>query len=61
MRIAVINSRVSLIAGAGPQAASGSAIGAVDVHAASGGRFGPDAASAYERWAEFTDWARLGH
>jgi 2-keto-4-pentenoate hydratase/2-oxohepta-3-ene-1,7-dioic acid hydratase in catechol pathway len=47
MRIAVINQRLSLIQGEG----------AVDVHAASGGRFGPDAASAYERWAEFTDWA----
>src|ERR1700691_1784401 len=57
MRIAVINSRVSLITGAGSQAASGSAVGAVDVHAASGGRFGPDAASVYENWAEFTSWA----
>ena len=44
MRIAVINQRLSLIRGEG----------AVDVHAASRGRFGPDAASAYERWAEFT-------
>ena len=34
MRIAVINQRLSLIQGTG----------AVDVHAASGGRFGPDAA-----------------
>jgi 2-keto-4-pentenoate hydratase/2-oxohepta-3-ene-1,7-dioic acid hydratase in catechol pathway len=57
MRIAVIKSRVSLIAAAGPQAASGSALGAVDVHAASGGRFGPDVASVYENWAEFTSWA----
>src|SRR6202451_1525369 len=47
MRIAVINQRLSLIRGTG----------AVDVQAASGGRFGPDAATAYERWAEFTDWA----
>ena len=47
MRIAVINQRLSLIAGTG----------AVDVHGASGGRFGPDATSAYERWTEFTDWA----
>ena len=52
MRIAVINSRLSLITGAGPQAA-----GAVDVHAASGGQFGPDAVSVYERWAEFAAWA----
>ena len=50
MRIAVINQRLSLIQGGG----------AVDVHAASGGRFGPDAATAYERWAEFTDWAAVG-
>jgi 2-keto-4-pentenoate hydratase/2-oxohepta-3-ene-1,7-dioic acid hydratase in catechol pathway len=57
MRIAVINSRISLITGAGPQAASGSAVGAVDIHAASGGRFGPDAASVYQRWAEFASWA----
>ena len=45
MRIAVINQRLSLIQGTG----------AVDVHAASGGRFGPG--PAYEGWAEFTDWA----
>ena len=53
MRIAVINQRLSLIQGSGIQAT-----GAVDVHAASGGRFGPDAAAAYERWAEFAGWAR---
>jgi len=47
MRIAVINQRLHLIQGAG----------AVDVQLASDGRFGPDAASGYERWAEFTDWA----
>jgi 2-keto-4-pentenoate hydratase/2-oxohepta-3-ene-1,7-dioic acid hydratase in catechol pathway len=47
MRIAVINQRLHLIQGAG----------AVDVHTASGGRFGPDAASGYERWAEFAGWA----
>ncbi len=47
MRIAVINQRLHLIVGAG----------AVDVHTASDGRFGPDAASAYEGWAEFTEWA----
>ena len=46
MRIAVINQRLSLIQGTG----------AVDVHAASGGRFGPG--PAYERWAEFSDWVR---
>src|ERR1035441_372292 len=43
MRITVINQRLHLIQGAG----------AVDVHTASGGRFGPDAASGYECWAEF--------
>jgi len=47
MRIAVINQRLSLLRGAG----------AVDVAAASGGRFGPDAATAYQRWAEFAGWA----
>jgi 2,4-diketo-3-deoxy-L-fuconate hydrolase len=45
MRIAVINQRLSLIR---PE-------GAIDVHAASGGRFGPG--PAYDRWAEFTAWA----
>jgi 2-keto-4-pentenoate hydratase/2-oxohepta-3-ene-1,7-dioic acid hydratase in catechol pathway len=47
MRIAVIDQRLHLIQGAG----------AVDVHTASDGRFGPDATSAYERWAAFTEWA----
>jgi 2,4-diketo-3-deoxy-L-fuconate hydrolase len=45
MRIAVINQRLSLIQGPG----------AVDVHAASGGRFGPG--PVFDHWAEFTDWA----
>jgi 2-keto-4-pentenoate hydratase/2-oxohepta-3-ene-1,7-dioic acid hydratase in catechol pathway len=31
--------------------------GAIDVHAASDGRFGPDPASAYARWADFAAWA----
>src|SRR5215472_14626945 len=31
--------------------------GAVDVARASGGRFGPDPQSGYDRWAEFTAWA----
>jgi len=30
---------------------------AVDVAAASAGRFGPDPQDAYDRWAEFADWA----
>ena len=47
MRIATINRRLSLIVAAG----------AVNVHTASGGRFGPSPADAYGRWAEFTDWA----
>jgi 2-keto-4-pentenoate hydratase/2-oxohepta-3-ene-1,7-dioic acid hydratase in catechol pathway len=47
MRIAVINQRLSIVVGTG----------AVDVHTASEGRFGPDPVSAYERWHEFTDWA----
>jgi 2-keto-4-pentenoate hydratase/2-oxohepta-3-ene-1,7-dioic acid hydratase in catechol pathway len=48
MRIAVINQRLSLIRGTG----------AIDVHAASGGRFGPGPATAYDRWTEFAGWAR---
>jgi 2-keto-4-pentenoate hydratase/2-oxohepta-3-ene-1,7-dioic acid hydratase in catechol pathway len=47
MRIATIGGRISLITGDG----------AVDMHAASGGRFGPAAASVYEKWPEFVDWA----
>jgi 2,4-didehydro-3-deoxy-L-rhamnonate hydrolase len=31
--------------------------GAVDVHAASGGRFGPDSAACFDRWDEFRAWA----
>jgi 2-keto-4-pentenoate hydratase/2-oxohepta-3-ene-1,7-dioic acid hydratase in catechol pathway len=45
MRIAVINQRLSLIQPGG----------AVDVHAASDGRFGPG--SVYDRWTEFAAWA----
>jgi 2-keto-4-pentenoate hydratase/2-oxohepta-3-ene-1,7-dioic acid hydratase in catechol pathway len=47
MRIAVINNRLSLV----------KSTGAIDVHAASSGRFGPGAAAVYERWPEFTAWA----
>jgi 2-keto-4-pentenoate hydratase/2-oxohepta-3-ene-1,7-dioic acid hydratase in catechol pathway len=47
MRIANVSHRLCLIQDSG----------AVDVHAASGGRFGPDAAAVYPRWAEFTAWA----
>jgi 2,4-diketo-3-deoxy-L-fuconate hydrolase len=31
--------------------------GFIDVAGASGGRFGPDPQSVYERWAQFTEWA----
>jgi hypothetical protein len=31
----------------------------IDVHAASGGKFGPDLAGLYERWEEFTAWVSL--
>jgi 2-keto-4-pentenoate hydratase/2-oxohepta-3-ene-1,7-dioic acid hydratase in catechol pathway len=31
--------------------------GAIDVHGASDGRFGPDPASAYERWDDLVAWA----
>jgi 2,4-didehydro-3-deoxy-L-rhamnonate hydrolase len=47
MRIATVRQRLCLI----------QAGGAIDVHAASDGRFGPDAAAIYPRWAEFTQWA----
>jgi 2,4-diketo-3-deoxy-L-fuconate hydrolase len=47
MRIANVSHRLCLIQDSG----------AIDVHAASGGRFGPDAAAVYPRWAEFTAWA----
>jgi 2,4-didehydro-3-deoxy-L-rhamnonate hydrolase len=47
MRIANVSQRLCLIQGSG----------AIDVHDASGGRFGPDAAAAYPCWAEFTAWA----
>jgi 2-keto-4-pentenoate hydratase/2-oxohepta-3-ene-1,7-dioic acid hydratase in catechol pathway len=30
----------------------------IDVHKASGGRFGPDLAAVYSRWEDFTAWAR---
>ena len=43
MRIANVSHRLCLIQGSG----------AIDVHDASGGRFGPDAAAVYPRWAEF--------
>ncbi|MEP7024995.1 MAG: fumarylacetoacetate hydrolase family protein [Actinomycetota bacterium] len=47
MRIATVSDRLCLIQGDG----------AVDIHAASGGRFGPDAAPVYDHWADFTGWA----
>lgn len=34
--------------------------GAVDVHDASGGRFPPDPAAAYDRWDELREWAGAG-
>ncbi len=47
MRIATISQRLCLIAGGG----------AIDVQAASDGRFSADPAAVYPRWAEFRDWA----
>jgi 2,4-didehydro-3-deoxy-L-rhamnonate hydrolase len=47
MRIANIERRLALLIGGG----------ALDVHQASAGRFGPDPASAYERWDELRAWA----
>jgi 2-keto-4-pentenoate hydratase/2-oxohepta-3-ene-1,7-dioic acid hydratase in catechol pathway len=48
MRIATINQRLSLISGNG----------AIDVHTASGGRFDSSTAAVFDRWPEFTAWAR---
>ncbi len=47
MRIANVDGRLALLVDGG----------GLDVHQASAGRFGPDPASAYERWAEFRAWA----
>ena len=46
MRIANISQRLCLLRDGG----------AIDVHAASGGRFEADPAAVYERWQEFTRW-----
>lgn len=48
MRIANLDDRLVLLRDGG----------AVDVHTASGGRFGPDPQSAYDNWPEFAQWAR---
>jgi 2,4-didehydro-3-deoxy-L-rhamnonate hydrolase len=50
MRIATLEHRLVLIDAAGA--------GALDVHTASAGRFGPAPADAYARWDEFSAWAR---
>ena len=47
MRIATISQRLCLVTDSG----------AIDVHAASAGRFAADPAAVYPRWREFTDWA----
>ncbi|MDV3123463.1 fumarylacetoacetate hydrolase family protein [Mycobacterium sp. 21AC1] len=47
MRIANLNDRLVLLRDGG----------AVDVHTASAGRFGPDAQSAFEDWSGFCEWA----
>jgi 2,4-didehydro-3-deoxy-L-rhamnonate hydrolase len=46
MRIANVSQRLSLISGGG----------AIDVHDASHGAFGPDPASVYPQWLEFLEW-----
>ncbi|WP_194896276.1 fumarylacetoacetate hydrolase family protein [Catenulispora pinisilvae] len=48
MRIATVNDRASLIIGDDDRA--------VDIHAASGGRFGPEPAAVFEHWDEFRKW-----
>jgi len=47
MRVARVNGRLSLLAGDG----------AVDVHAASGGRFPADPDAVFDRWDELREWA----
>lgn len=47
MRIATVRQRLCLITDDG----------AIDVHAASDGQFGPDPAAVYSRWQEFRNWA----
>lgn len=49
MRIANLSGRLVLVGADGRTA--------VDVGRASGGRFGPDPQSVYDRWADFTAWA----
>lgn len=50
MRIASLAGRLVLLTGKR----------AIDVERASGGAFGPDPQQAYQRWSEFTAWARSG-
>lgn len=47
MRCANVNGRFSIVTPAG----------AVDIHEASGGRFGPDPLPVLDRWVEFVAWA----
>jgi 2,4-didehydro-3-deoxy-L-rhamnonate hydrolase len=47
MRLANVDGRAGLVRSTGS---------VVDVHAASAGRFGPDPAELFPRWAEFTEW-----
>ncbi|MGY4718694.1 fumarylacetoacetate hydrolase family protein [Naumannella huperziae] len=49
MKLANLGGRAALITGAGR---------ALDVHAASDGRFGPEPAGIYDAWPEFVDWTR---
>lgn len=49
MKLANIDGRAALVVGGNT---------AVDVHKVSDGRFGPDAASLYDDWAAFADWAQ---
>lgn len=47
MRVGNLRGRAVLIGDAG----------ALDVHDASAGRYGPDPSSVFERWADFSEWA----
>ncbi|TCC53362.1 FAA hydrolase family protein [Kribbella capetownensis] len=50
MRVANLNGRLVVTAPAG----------AIDIHTASAGRFGPDPQGVYDVWPDFVEWARTG-
>jgi 2-keto-4-pentenoate hydratase/2-oxohepta-3-ene-1,7-dioic acid hydratase in catechol pathway len=61
MRIANVAGRAKLLTGVDPAAAGLSdGLEAIDVAAASSGRFGPEPAAVYEEWEAFTEWVVSG-